>query len=324
MTFEVVILAAGQGTRMRSKLPKVLHCVAGKPMLGHVIDAAKRLGAAAIHVVIGHGAEQVKETFVDEDIHWVMQQQQLGTGHAVAQAMPAVTGGATVLVAYGDVPLVAAQTLSGLLDSAAEATLSLLTVHLDDPSGYGRIVRNEQGNIEAIVEQKDASEQQQRITEVNTGILAAPADKLKQWLPALSCENAQGEYYLTDIIAMAVADGMRVQALHPQHAMEVEGANNREQVAALERYYQQQQAKRLMAEGVTLADPHRVDIRGNISVGQDVFIDINCIFIGDVTIGDNVSIGPNCIIENANLGAGVTIKANSHIERRSVVADTTP
>ena len=318
MTCEVIILAAGQGTRMRSKLPKVLHCVAGKPMLGHVIDASRQLGASAIHVVIGHGAGQVQETIADTDIQWAVQQQQLGTGHAVAQAMPAVADNAIVLVAYGDVPLVSAQTLSGLLANAGDNTLSLLTVNLDNPAGYGRIVRNEHGNIVAIVEQKDANEQQLAITEVNTGILAAPAKQLKRWLPALSAENAQGEYYLTDIIAMAVNDGMQVQALHPHHAMEVEGANNREQVAGLERYYQQLQAQRLMAEGATLLDPNRIDVRGNLTVGQDVVIDVNCVFIGDVTIADDVVIGPNCVIQDSTIGSGTVIKANSLLENADI------
>lgn len=317
MTTEVVILAAGKGTRMRSKLPKVLHQLAGRPMVGHVIDTAKKIQAGAIHVVIGHGAEQVQQNFADADLHWAIQSEQLGTGHAVAQAMPAVKADSIVLIAYGDVPLVTAETLSALVDAANENTLSLLTVYLDNPTGYGRIVR-ESGVITAIVEQKDANEEQLLINEVNTGILAVSAAKLNQWLPALSSNNAQGEYYLTDIIAMAVKDGMTVTAQHPQSAMEVEGANNRLQVAGLERFYQQQQAERLMTEGATLADPARIDIRGDLTIGQDIFIDVNCVFIGDVTIADDVTIGPNCVIENSTIGKGTVIKANSILENATV------
>ena len=317
MTTEVVILAAGKGTRMRSKLPKVLHQLAGKPMVGHVIDTAKKIQAGAIHVVIGHGAEQVQQNFADADLHWAIQSEQLGTGHAVAQAMPAVKADSIVLIAYGDVPLVTAETLSALVDAANENTLSLLTVYLDNPTGYGRIVR-ESGVITAIVEQKDASAEQLLINVVNTGILAVSAAKLNQWLPALSSNNAQGEYYLTDIIAMAVKDGMTVTAQHPQSAMEVEGANNRLQVAGLERFYQQQQAERLMTEGATLADPARIDIRGDLTIGQDIFIDVNCVFIGDVTIADDVTIGPNCVIENSTIGKGTVIKANSILENATV------
>lgn len=318
MTLDVIILAAGQGTRMRSKLPKVLHQVAGKPMVGHVVDTAKQLEASAIHVVVGHGAEVVKATFADDQsIVWSLQAEQLGTGHAVAQAMPAIDENSLVLIAYGDVPLVSEKTLSGLIEVANENTLGLLTVHLDNPTGYGRIVR-EAGNIVAIVEQKDANQEQLLINEVNTGIMAVPAKKLMEWLPKLSAENAQGEYYLTDIIAMAVGDGMAVTAKNPSSAMEVEGANNRSQVATLERFYQQQQAQRLMTGGATLADPSRIDVRGHLTVGQDVFIDVNCVFIGDVTIADDVTIGPNCVIENSTIGANTVIKANSVLEQASV------
>lgn len=313
MKTEVVILAAGQGTRMRSKLPKVLHCVAGKPMLGHVIDTANRIDADVIHVVVGHGSEAVIEQFAGTEVNWVTQQQQLGTGHAVAQALPAIDPASMVLVTYGDVPLVKAETLAELLAIANQTTLGLLTINMDDPAGYGRIVRSN-GDIQAIVEQKDASKEQREITEVNTGILAVPAAKLAMWLPVLSADNAQGEYYLTDIIAMAVKDGMQVKARHPQSVLEVEGANNRNQVAKLERYYQQQQAQRLMTEGASLADPARIDIRGNLTIGQDISIDINCIFIGEVSIADDVIIGANCVIENSQIGPGCEIKANCVLE----------
>ncbi|HEB26841.1 MAG TPA: UDP-N-acetylglucosamine diphosphorylase/glucosamine-1-phosphate N-acetyltransferase, partial [Porticoccus sp.] len=272
---------------------------------------------AAVHVVIGHGAEQVKATINDPDVNWVIQAEQLGTGHAVAQAMPAVKPESIVLIAYGDVPLVAPETLSALVNAANATTLALLTVQLDDPTGYGRIVRVGE-EIRAIVEQKDASPSQLAITEVNTGILAVPALKLNNWLPTLSAENAQGEYYLTDIIAMAVKEGMHVVAQNPQSAMEVEGANTRLQVAGLERFYQQQQAQRLMLEGATLADPSRIDVRGKLTIGQDIFIDINCVFIGDVSIADDVSIGPNCVIENSTIGAGSVIKANSILEQATL------
>lgn len=313
VAFEVIILAAGQGTRMRSKLPKVLHCVAGKPMLAHVIDTSRQLGAQAIHVVVGHGAEKVQQCIADKELHWALQEQQLGTGHAVAQAMPAVNDDSVVLIAYGDVPLVTVDTLSTLIDSADQSTLSLLTVSLEDPTGYGRIVRDDDA-ICAIVEQKDATPDQLSICEVNTGILAVPASKLKKWLPELSSNNAQGEYYLTDIISMAVKDGMRVVAQHPSSQWEVHGVNSRQQLSDLERFYQLQQAQRLMAEGATLADPNRVDVRGKLTIGQDIFIDINCVFIGDVNIGDDVHIGPNCVIENAVIGSGSVINPNSTIE----------
>jgi bifunctional UDP-N-acetylglucosamine pyrophosphorylase/glucosamine-1-phosphate N-acetyltransferase len=318
VTDEVVILAAGQGSRMRSRLPKVLHPLAGKPMLAHVTDAAKKLGVDAIHVVIGHGADTVKAAFPNDSIQWALQEQQLGTGHAVAQAMPAVSDDSLVLIAYGDVPLVKAETFARLLQACDQNTLTLLTVELDDPRGYGRIVRDAENNINAIVEQKDADDTQLKIKEVNTGILAAPASKLKQWLPALSSENAQGEYYLTDIIHMAVADEMDVVALHPQTEWEVQGANDREQLAQLERHYQLDQAKALMKAGASLADPRRIDIRGSVSVGQDVFIDVNCVLIGEVTIGNGVHIGPNCVIENSVIGDNSAINANSVLEQAIV------
>jgi len=314
---EVVILAAGRGTRMRSKYPKVLHRIAGKPMVEHVIDSARKIDAEAIHVVIGHGAELVRDMVKGQDIQWAIQDQQLGTGHAVAQAMTNVNEDAIVLVVYGDVPLVATETLAALVAAADQATLSLLTVLLDDPQGYGRIVRRA-GVIQAIVEQKDADEEQLVIGEINTGILAVSAAKLNQWLPQLSANNAQGEYYLTDIIAMAVADGMGVTALHPKTELEVEGINNRKQLAILERFYQRQQADQLMLDGVTLSDPERIDIRGEMNVGEDIFIDVNCVFIGDVVIGDDVSIGPNCVIENSSIGSGSVIKANSILEEATV------
>jgi bifunctional UDP-N-acetylglucosamine pyrophosphorylase/glucosamine-1-phosphate N-acetyltransferase len=319
VSLEVVILAAGKGSRMRSKLPKVLHTVAGKPMLGHVIDSARALNAKATHVVIGHGADAVRETFATSDnIQWAVQAQQLGTGHAVAQAMPAIADDSIVLVAYGDVPLVKPATLQALVDSCNDSSLALLTVTLTDPTGYGRIVRNNQGKVEAIVEQKDAAPEQLAIDEVNTGILAVKASHLNTWLPQLSSANAQGEYYLTDIISMAVKQGLSIVTSQPSSEMEVQGANNRQQVSELERYYQQQYAEMLMAEGASLADPARIDVRGELTVGQDVTIDINCVFEGKVTLADDVVIGPNCVISDAEVGAGTVIKANSVIEQATI------
>ncbi len=310
----VVILAAGQGSRMKSSLPKVLHRVAGKPMLHHVIDTARQLGAAGIHTVIGHGAEQVRTATTQSDLSWVLQEQQLGTGHAVAQALPQLPDDASVLVLYGDVPLTRRETLENLISQVSEQSLALLTVNLDNPDGYGRILRNQDGRVTAIVEQKDASAAQRQICEVNTGILAVSAGHLKDWLPRLSNSNAQGEYYLTDIIAMAVAHGLEVKVSQPANPFEVQGVNNRIQLAELERWYQAREAERLMTEGATLADPARVDVRGELTIGNDVLIDVNVVFEGRVTLGSNVSIGPGCVIRDATIADGADIKANSVIE----------
>ncbi|WP_434561492.1 bifunctional UDP-N-acetylglucosamine diphosphorylase/glucosamine-1-phosphate N-acetyltransferase GlmU [Pseudomonas sp. R1-6] len=313
MSLEIVILAAGQGTRMRSALPKVLHPVAGNSMLGHVIHSARQLDPQRIHVVIGHGADAVRERLAADDLNFVLQDKQLGTGHAVAQAVPFITAD-TVLILYGDVPLIEVDTLQRLLKQVAPQQLGLLTVELDDPTGYGRIVRNADGQVTAIVEQKDANEAQRAITEGNTGILAVPAERLGDWMSRLSNNNAQGEYYLTDVIAMAVADGLVVATEQPLDAMEVQGANDRRQLAELERHYQLRAARRLMAQGVTLRDPARFDVRGEVSVGRDVVIDINVILEGNVIIEDDVVIGPNCVIKDSTLRKGVVIKANSHLE----------
>ncbi|SNC61889.1 bifunctional UDP-N-acetylglucosamine pyrophosphorylase / Glucosamine-1-phosphate N-acetyltransferase [Marinobacter sp. es.048] len=310
----VVILAAGQGSRMKSALPKVLHPIAGRPMLHHVIDTAKQLGAEKIHTVIGHGADKVRETTDEASVNWVTQSEQLGTGHAVAQALPDLPDDARVLVLYGDVPLTRHETLDGLVGTLDDDTLGLLTVTMDNPQGYGRIVRNADGDVQSIVEQKDASPEQQQIREVNTGILAVSAKHLKNWLPTLSNSNAQGEYYLTDIIAMAVEQGMSVSVSQPENPFEVQGVNNRLQLAELERWYQRQQADRLMTEGATLADPARVDVRGELSIGNDLWIDVNVVFEGKVSLGSNVSIGPGCVIKDATIADGTEIKANSVIE----------
>jgi bifunctional UDP-N-acetylglucosamine pyrophosphorylase/glucosamine-1-phosphate N-acetyltransferase len=310
----VVILAAGQGSRMKSALPKVLHPIAGRPMLHHVIDTAKKLGAEKIHTVIGHGADKVREATDEASVNWVTQSEQLGTGHAVAQALPDLPHEARVLVLYGDVPLTRHETLDGLVGTLDENTLGLLTVTMDNPQGYGRIVRNADGDVQSIVEQKDASPEQQQICEVNTGILAVSAKHLKNWLPTLSNSNAQGESYLTDIIAMAVEQGLRVLVSQPENPFEVQGVNNRLQLAELERWFQRHQADRLMTEGATLADPARVDVRGELSIGNDLWIDVNVVFEGTVSLGSNVSIGPGCVIKDATIADGAEIKANSVVE----------
>lgn len=317
MSLDIVILAAGQGTRMRSALPKVLHPIAGKSMLGHVLDTARQLNPQSIHVVIGHGAEQVREQLAADDLNFVLQSEQLGTGHAVAQALPALTAD-RVLILYGDVPLIEVGTLERLLRRVSEQQLGLLTVNLNDPTGYGRIVRDGSGVVNAIVEHKDASTEQRLISEGNTGILAVPGKRLADWLGRLSNSNAQGEYYLTDVIAMAVADGLVVATEQAADELEVLGANDRIQLAQLERHYQYRAARRLMVQGVTLIDPARFDQRGEVTVGRDISIDINVILEGRVVIEDGVQVGPNCVIKNSTLRKGAVIKANSHLEGADV------
>ncbi|WP_085696637.1 bifunctional UDP-N-acetylglucosamine diphosphorylase/glucosamine-1-phosphate N-acetyltransferase GlmU [Pseudomonas sp. B26(2017)] len=313
MSLEIVILAAGQGTRMRSALPKVLHPIAGDSMLGHVIHSARQLDPQRIHVVIGHGADVVRERLAGDDLNFVLQDKQLGTGHATAQAVPFITAD-TVLILYGDVPLIEVETLQRLLKHVVPGQMGLLTVELADPTGYGRIVRDADGKVTAIVEHKDASEAQRAITEGNTGILAVPANRLADWMSRLSNNNAQGEYYLTDVIEMAVSDGLTVATEQPHDPMEVQGANDRKQLSELERHYQLRAGRRLMAQGVTLRDPARFDVRGEVIVGRDVLIDINVILEGKVVIEDDVVIGPNCVIKDSTLRKGVVVKANSHIE----------
>ncbi|WP_192559381.1 bifunctional UDP-N-acetylglucosamine diphosphorylase/glucosamine-1-phosphate N-acetyltransferase GlmU [Pseudomonas allokribbensis] len=313
MSLEIVILAAGQGTRMRSALPKVLHPIAGDSMLGHVIHSARQLDPQRIHVVIGHGADVVRERLAADDLNFVLQDKQLGTGHATAQAVPFITAD-TVLILYGDVPLIEVETLQRLLKHVVPGQMGLLTVELDDPTGYGRIVRDAGGKVAAIVEHKDASEAQRAITEGNTGILAVPASHLADWMGRLSNNNAQGEYYLTDVIEMAVGDGLVVATEQPHDPMEVQGANDRKQLSELERHYQLRAGRRLMAQGVTLRDPARFDVRGEVTAGRDVLIDVNVILEGKVVIEDDVVIGPNCVIKDSTLRKGVVIKANSHIE----------
>ena len=310
----VVILAAGQGSRMKSALPKVLHCVAGRPMLHHVIGTARQLGAEKIHTVIGHGGDKVRETITESLVNWVVQEQQLGTGHAVAQALPHLPDDARVLVLYGDVPLTRTDTLNAMVEALDVNALGLLTVTLDNPQGYGRIVRNSDGKVTSIVEQKDASAEQLEICEVNTGILAVAAKHLKAWLPALSNANAQGEYYLTDIIAMAVEHNLGISVSQPEDPFEVQGVNNRLQLAELERWFQKREAERLMTEGATLADPARIDVRGELTIGNDILIDVNVVFEGKVSLGNNVSVGPGCVIRDAVIADGAQINAHSVIE----------
>lgn len=317
MSLDIVILAAGQGTRMRSSLPKVLHPVAGLSMLGHVINTARQLQPDSIQVVIGHGADLVREQLAADDLQFVIQREQLGTGHAVAQALPTLKA-ERVLVLYGDVPLIEKETLERLLTRVDQQHLALLTVELDDPTGYGRIIRDTDGAVQAIVEQKDANAEQRLIREGNTGILAMPGTRLADWLGRLSNSNAQGEYYLTDVIAMAVADGLTIATEQPLDAMEVQGANDRIQLSQLERHYQRRAARHLMADGVTLIDPERFDLRGEVVVGRDVSIDINVILEGKVVLEDGVQIGANCVIRNSTLRRGAIIKANSHLEGAEV------
>jgi bifunctional UDP-N-acetylglucosamine pyrophosphorylase/glucosamine-1-phosphate N-acetyltransferase len=322
MSLEIIILAAGQGTRMRSSLPKVLHPIAGKPMLGHVIDTARKLNPDNIHVVYGHGGDQVKSVFAEGGINWVEQDKQLGTGHAVEQAMPAVQPGTMVLVLYGDVPLITEEILMNLLERAAGG-LGLLTVELDDPNGYGRILRDKGGHVQAIVEQKDATPEQLSIHEGNTGILACNGERLRAWLTKLDNDNAQGEFYLTDVIALAVADSIPVYAEVVNDADEVAGVNDRLQLAHLERRYQQRVAESLMRQGVTLFDPARFDLRGSLTVGQDVEIDVGVVIEGNVMLGDRVRIGANCVLRDVTIGDDVVIEPMSVVEQATVAAECT-
>nr|CAA6803996.1 MAG: N-acetylglucosamine-1-phosphate uridyltransferase (EC / Glucosamine-1-phosphate N-acetyltransferase (EC [uncultured Thiotrichaceae bacterium] len=309
-----IVLAAGQGTRMRSALPKVLHTISGKPMLQHVIDACQAMGSDQLAVVYGHGGDQVCEAIPGDNIHWALQAEQKGTGHAVAQAIDLAGDDDVVLVAYGDVPLIRSSTLQQLAEGLQNADLTVLTTRLNNPFGYGRIVRDADGEVEAIVEQKDASAAVQLIQEVNTGFIAASGADLKRWLRQVTPDNAQGEYYLTDCVGLAVAEGKRVNTVLCSDPLEVEGANNRVQLACLEREAQRRQVEDLMLEGVGVADPARLDIRGTVKAGQDVFIDINVLLLGDVTLGNDVVIEPNCVLNNVSIGDGSHIKANSHLE----------
>lgn len=318
---EVVVLAAGKGTRMYSDLPKVLHPLAGKPLLQHVIDTARALNPRAIHIVYGYGGERVPQTLAAPDLNWVLQAQQLGTGHAVQQAAPQLNDDAIALVLYGDVPLTRVETLRGLIDAARSDALALLTIELPDPTGYGRIVRDSDGRVQAIVEHKDASATQRTISEVNTGILAAPAKALKGWLGGLSNDNAQREYYLTDIVGAAARQGYKMETAQPSAAWEVMGVNSKTQLAELERIAQVNRARALTDQGVMLMDPARIDIRGALECGRDVVIDINCVFEGAVKLGDRVRIGPHCVVRDATIGADTVVNSHCVIEASSVGAD---
>ncbi len=314
LSLEVIILAAGQGKRMYSGLPKVLHVLADKPMLGHVVTAARALAPRTIHIVYGHGGEQVRTAFAHESLTWAQQTEQLGTGHAVQQAVPAVGDDTLVLILYGDVPLIRAQTLRNLISQAGANTLALLTAELADPRGYGRIVRNAAGKVARIVEQKDATPEEAAVCEVNTGILVAPAARLRAWLGRLENRNAQREYYLTDVIAMAVADGVEIVTRQPGAVWEILGINSKKELADLERTHQKNAAQALLDQGVTLRDPARLDVRGELVCGRDVVIDVNVVFEGKVTLADGVKIGPNNLIRDATLGAASEILPNCVIE----------
>lgn len=312
-SLHVVILAAGEGKRMKSKLPKVLQKLAGRPMLTHVVDAARALQPAGVHIVYGHGGEQVRAAFADQpDLQWVEQVQQLGTGHAVQQAMANVPDGAQVLVLYGDVPLITADTLRRLLDSPGR--LSVLVAELADASGYGRIVRDAEGRVAAIVEHKDANDEQRRIHIVNTGILAAEATALKGWLAALSNDNTQGEYYLTDVFAQAAAEYTAAEMVLVSDAIETEGANDPWQLAQLERAFQLRTVRALCVQGVRFADVNRIDIRGNVAVGSDVEIDVDVVLEGEVQLGDGVRIGPFCRLKDVKLAAGTEVRAHCDLD----------
>ncbi|MDX1518926.1 MAG: bifunctional UDP-N-acetylglucosamine diphosphorylase/glucosamine-1-phosphate N-acetyltransferase GlmU [Gammaproteobacteria bacterium] len=320
MTLSVVILAAGQGTRMKSELPKVLHKLAGRTLLQHVYETASSLGARDMYIVYGYGGEKVREYSADMFVNWVEQRDQLGTGHAVQQVIPDIPDEDHVLILYGDVPLITVHTLNELIRSGSETGFGLLTVEMDDPTGYGRIVRDEHGKVLKIVEQKDASDDDLQIREVNTGFMLVRADLLKSWLSVLQNDNAQGEYYLTDIIENAVADGIDIITNQPESIVEVSGINSRAQLAEMERYYQLIQAHQLMRQGVSLADPGRFDVRGSLETGQDVEIDINVIFEGEVKIGNRVKVGPNTLIRDSEIMDDVEILANCVIEE-SVIGD---
>jgi len=320
LKLSIVILAAGQGKRMQSDLPKVLQPLAGRPLLKHVIDCARTLDAAAIHVVYGFGGEEVPEALAGEQVNWIRQDEQLGTGHAVMQAMPAIPEDHLVLILYGDVPLVRRETLAKLLQAAAGNSIALLSVLLDDPTGYGRIVRDAAGRVVRIVEQKDANHKELAIREVNTGLMAVPAARLRTWLKGLRNDNAQREYYLTDIVVAAVRDGVTINATIAPTATEVLGVNDKIQLAQVEAENRARRARELMLAGATLADPARVDVRGEIEIGSDVFIDVNVVFVGKVKLGARVKIGPNCYLRDTEIGDDTEVFPNCVIDKAIIGA----
>jgi len=314
MKLSIIILAAGQGTRMKSEIPKVLHKLAGKPLLEHVYNAASQLKHSDIHVVYGYGGDQVKTKMSHLEVNWVEQAEQLGTGHAVKLVMPDVAVDNLVLILYGDIPLITTDTLKQLVDTAQDTGFGLLTSFLDHPTGYGRIVRDETGKLMQIVEEKDATDEQRSITEINTGMMAVSANQLKHWVNALKNKNTQNEFYLTDIIEMAVKEGVSISTLTPNSFIEVHGINDCLQLSEMERYYQLVQTHQLMRQGITLLDPARFDLRGELEIGQDIVIDINVLLEGRLKIGSNVSIGANCVIKDSIIGDNVEILPNSIIE----------
>jgi bifunctional UDP-N-acetylglucosamine pyrophosphorylase/glucosamine-1-phosphate N-acetyltransferase len=321
MKLEIVILAAGQGTRMRSAVPKVLHVLGGRPLLAHALAVAEALTPSAIHVVYGHGGEAVRAALPAARVRWVLQAEQRGTGHALIQAMPGVEPSSLVLVLYGDVPLISPTTLRALAAAAGPDRIALLTAELDEPGQYGRILRDGAGRVVRIVEHKDATPAEAAVREINTGFLAAPAAKLNAWLSRLSRGNAQGEYYLTDIIALAAAEGATVATHRPRDPWEILGVNSREELAHVERLHQKQNAEQLMRDGVTLRDPARFDLRGSLTCGRDVVIDVNVVIEGTVELGDHVAIGPNNVLRDARIGAGTVIQPNCVIEEATIGRD---
>lgn len=322
MNFSAVILAAGKGTRMYSEKPKVLHTLAGRPMAKHVIDTCTGLGAKNIYLVYGHAGDQMKQVLGEEPVNWVLQADQLGTGHAVNQAAPDFSDDEKVLVLYGDVPLISRETIENLLEAQPTDGIALLTVMLDKPAGYGRIIRKN-GPVVAIVEQKDATEEQKQIKEVNTGVMVATGGDLKRWLSALKNENAQGEYYLTDVIAAAHSEGRAVEAVHPVNPIEVEGVNDRAQLARLERAYQSMKAQILLEQGVMLRDPARFDLRGELQCGMDTEIDVNVIIEGSVSLGNNVFIGAGCILKDCEIDDNSVISPYTVIDGATVGEECT-
>ena len=319
--FNIVILAAGRGTRMHSDLPKVLQPLAGRPMLAHLLETARRMDPLQICVVYGYGGDRLPQAFPADDITWVLQAEQRGTGHALLQALPNLVGSGATLILYGDVPLVSLATMRDLTTLAVRDRLALLTTNLPDPDGYGRIVRDAQGSVVRIVEHQDADPATRAIKEINTGLMALPTKRLADWLSRLRNDNRQGEFYLTDIIAMAVADGVAIQTCQPEQAWETLGVNDKKQLAELERRYQMQMAQTLLAQGVTLMDPARIDVRGSLRCGRDVSIDVGCVFEGDVILGDNVIVGAYCIISDAMIGNGSQIAPFSHLQAATVGED---
>jgi len=320
MALEIIVLAAGVGKRMRSDLPKVLHPLAGRPLLAHVLDTARELSPRKIIVVHGHGAEQVRDAFPQDKIEWVLQAEQLGTAHAVMQAMPRVDAQADVLLLYGDVPLVRAATLKRLVEAAPEG-LALLTADVENPAAYGRIVRDASGRVTRIVESRDASAAERAIREINAGFYALSARRLSGWLKKIDQRNAQKEYYLTDLVALAVGEAVPVVAVKAEDPWEAAGVNSKRELAALERQYQKIVSEKLLEAGVTLADPARIDVRGALECGRDVAIDVNCVFEGRVTLGDGVRIGPNCVLRNVAIQAGSEVHAFSQLEEAEIGAN---